>query len=99
MNRMDYRKMVEMISVTKREILSNKLVDVILLSKNDDKMTSQLANTILYHWQLATLMSETGLTALLEAAILLEPDKTAEALIALELTDLATQVKEAKAKA
>jgi len=96
---MDYRKLVEMVSAAKREALSSKLVDVILLSKNDEKMTGQLANTILYYWQHGTLMTESGLTALLEAAVLLEPDKTVEIFTALELAELAAEIKDAVVKA
>jgi hypothetical protein len=95
---MDYRKIFDNVSVLKREGLSTKLIDVILLSKNDDKMPSQLANTILQQWQQDTLLTESGLTALLEAAVLLEPVKTVEALTALELADIAGQIKEATVK-
>jgi len=95
---MDYRKIIDNVSVLKREVLSTKLIDVILLSKNDDKMPSQLANTILQQWQQDTLLTESGLTALLEAAVLLEPVKTVEALTALELADIAGQINEATVK-
>jgi len=92
---MDYRKLVETIPAAKRELLSNKLIDIILSSKNDDKMPSQLANTILHHWQNDILISESGLTALLEAATLLEPDKTTEAFSQIGLAGFAEQIKEA----
>lgn len=92
---MDYRKLVEGIPVAKRELLSNKLIDLLLSSKNDEKMPSQLATTILHHWQNDILISESGLTALLEAAALLEPDKTIETFTQLELTGFAEQIKEA----
>jgi hypothetical protein len=95
---MDYRKIIDNVSVLKREVLSTKLIDVILLSKNDDEMPSQLANTILQQWQQDTLITESGLTALLEAAVLLDPTKTVEALTALELADIAGQIKEATVK-
>lgn len=95
---MDYRKIIDNVSVLKREGLSTKLIDVILLSKNDDKMPNQLANTILQQWQQDTLLTESGLTALLEAAVLLEPVKTVEALTALELADIAGQINEATVK-
>jgi hypothetical protein len=91
---MDYRKLIEMVPVARKEALLNKLVDVILLSKNDDKMPSQLANTVLYQWQQDTLITESGLTALLEAAILLDSAKTGEVLTALELTDIAELIKD-----
>lgn len=95
---MDYRKLVEAIPVAKREPLSNKLMDLILSSKNDEKMPSQLANTILLHWQNDILISESGLTALLQASVLLEPDKTIEVFNQLELADFAEQIKEATVK-
>jgi hypothetical protein len=95
---MDYRKLVETIPVVKREPLSNKLIDLVLSSKNDEKMPSPLANTILHHWQNDILISESGLTALLEVAALLEPDKTIEAFTQLELADFAEQIKEAVVK-
>jgi len=95
---MDYRKLVETIPVAKQEPLLNKLIDLILTSKNDEKMPSQLANTILHRWQNDVLISESGLTTLLEAAALLEPDKTIEVFTQLELIDFAEQIKEAAAK-
>lgn len=92
---MNYRKLIETVPVSKKEALLNKLVDAILSSKNDDKMPSQLANTILHKWQQDMLIAESGLTALLEAAVMLDPAKTVEALTALELIDIAGQIKEA----
>jgi len=92
---MDYRKLVELIPIANREMLSNKLVDFILTSKNDEKMPSQLANTILHYWQQDVLKSESGLTALLEAALLLEPDKTVSAFGELQMTNIAEQIKAA----
>ncbi len=90
---MDYRKLVELVPVTKRETLSDKLVDFILTSKNDEKMPNQLANTILRCWQQDVLESESGLTALLEAALLLEPEKTLGAFTELEMANIAGQIK------
>ena len=95
---MDYRKLVDAVSIAKRETLSNKLIDAILLSKNDEKMPSQLANTILHHWQEGTIVSEFGLTALLEAAVLLEPAKTADIFAELELANEAALIREMTVK-
>jgi len=92
---LDYAKLVEMIPVGKREILSDKLVDFILTSKNDEKMPSQLANTMLHYWQQDVLESESGLTSLLEAALLLEPDKTINAFNELQMANVAEQIKAA----
>jgi len=90
---MDYRKLVEAVPVIKREPLMNKLVDLILTSKNDEKMPSPLANAILHHWQNDILISESGLTPLLQAAVVLEPDKTVEVFNGLEMGDLAELIK------
>lgn len=92
---MDYRKLFEMVPVGKWEMLSDKLVDFILTSKNDEKMPTQLANTILHHWQHSLLKSELGLTSLLEASVLLEPDKTINAFSELQMTNIAEQIKKA----
>jgi len=89
----DYRKLVELIPIGKWGALSDKLVDFILTSKNDEKMSSQLANTILHHWQQSVLKSETGLAALLEAALLLEPEKTINAFGELQMENVAEQIK------
>jgi len=95
---MDYRKLVETIPVVKRQPLLNKLIDLILTSKNDEKMPTPLTHVILYNWQRDILVSESGLAALLEAAVILEPDKTAETFAQLELTDVAGYIKEAATK-
>lgn len=95
---MDYGKLVDLVSSDKRGALSSKLADVVLLSKNDEKMPSELANTILRLWQLGTMGSESGLIALLEAAVLLEPVKTADVFTELGLSELAVQIKEASPK-
>ena len=94
---MAYQKIVKMIPVKKRETLSDKLVDFLLKSKKEDKMPSALANTILNQWQLGFLTTEDGLAALLEAAVLLESEKTMELLEQeLQLVDVAKAVKEIK---
>ena len=90
---MDYDRLVSLIPVAKQEMLSDKLVDVILTSKNDEKMPSRLANTILQYWQRDVLKSESGMAALLEAAITLEPEKTIGALNELQATDAAELIK------
>jgi len=92
---MDYRKLVELIPTANREMISQKLVDFILTSKNDEKMPSQLANAILHFWQHNVLESESGLTVLLEAALLLEPDKTVSVFSELQMTIIAEQIKAA----
>jgi len=97
---MAYHKAVETIPLEKREELSDKLMDAILVSKNEDKMPILLANTILYHWQRGLLAGGASLAALLEAAVLLEPDRTMEILeVELQLTNTAKTVNEVLMKA
>jgi len=94
---MAYQKIVKTIPVEKREPLSDKLLDFLLKSKKEDKMPSDLANTILGQWQLGSLTAEAGLAALLEAAVLLESEKTMELLEQeLQLVDVAKAIKGAK---
>ena len=71
-----YHKLAEKVPLEKRAKVSEKLVDIILKSKNVEKMPSVLANAILYFWQRDSLTEDEGLAALLEAASLMEPDET-----------------------
>lgn len=94
---MAYQKIVKTIPVEKREKLSDKLLNFVLKSKKEDKMPSDLANTILSQWQLGPLTTEAGLATLLEAAVLLESEKTMEFLEQeLQLVDVAKAIKEAE---
>lgn len=90
---MDYHKLAELIPIEKRENTADKLVDIILSSKNDNKMPSDLANTILYQWQQNLLTSEPGFSALLKAAVLLEQEKTLTVLGELQLDEIADEIK------
>jgi len=97
---MAYNKVVETIPLEKREELSDKLINKLLVSKNENKMPPELANTILYHWQQGLIAGDVGLAAILEASVLLEPDKTMEILEGeLQLMDTVKKVKEASTKA
>jgi hypothetical protein len=94
---MAYQKIVKTISVEKREKLLDKLLNFVLKSKKEDKMPSDLANTILSQWQLGPLTTEVGLAALLEAAVLLESEKTMEFLEQeLQLVDVVKAIREAE---
>ncbi len=89
---MDTLKIVEMIPAEKWGPLSDQLTGVILGSKNDEKMPSQLANTILLHMKNNTVSSKSGLAAMLEAAILLDAEKTVVALGELQMLKIAEQI-------
>ena len=94
---MAYQKIVKTISVEKREKLLDKLLNFVLKSKKESKMPSGLAKTILSQWQLGPLTTEAGVATLLEAAVLLESEKTMEFLEQeLQLMDVAKAIKEAE---
>lgn len=96
---MAYHKIVSIIPIENRAKLSVKLVDIILKSKNDDKMPSSLAKNILHFWRQGPLLREDSLAALLEAAVLLEPEKTIDFLEQeLQLVDLTKAVKQISEK-
>lgn len=90
---MDYNKLVSLIPSERWQLVCDRLIDSILTSKNDEKMPSQLASRILRHWQKDALDSESGLTTLLEAAMLLEPEKTISAFGELQMSDIAGWIK------
>ncbi|MGQ9641661.1 MAG: hypothetical protein ACUVUF_06010 [Candidatus Bathycorpusculaceae bacterium] len=73
---------------------SEKLVDMVLNSQNASKMPSDLAKTILYYWQRDQLATEVGLQRLLEASMMLEPEKTISLMEELGLPQIAAMLKE-----
>lgn len=94
---MAYQKIVESIPVEKREKLSDKLLNFVLKSKKESKMPSSLATTLLNQWRLGPLTTEKGLALLLEAAVLLESEKTVAFLEQeLQLVDVAKAIEEMK---
>jgi len=74
--------------------LSNKLVDLILTTKNDEKMPGTLARRILHFWQQDSLTSKLGLAVLLEAAVKLEPERTLSILSEFQLRDLESKIRD-----
>lgn len=72
----DYSKIVEIVPAEKWAPLSEQLISIILGAKNDN-MPNTLATTILLHMKNGTASSKAGLVALLEAAVLLDAEKTA----------------------
>jgi len=73
---------------------SEKLVDIVLNSPNASKMPSDLAKTILYYWQRDQLVTEVGLHRLLEASMILEPEKTISLMEELGLPEIVAMLKE-----
>ena len=94
---MDYLKVIKFIPLKTREPLSNKLVDFILKSKRENNMIPEVANTILNQFQKGHLEDDVGLAAVLEAAVLLESEKTIDLLEKeLQLLEVAKSIKELK---
>jgi len=58
---MGYREFVKSIPATMRELLAERLVDVMLEAKDGSRVPSSLAKTILFYWQreqLSILLAE-----------------------------------------
>ena len=86
--------MVGLVDGSTWQSLSDKLVDLVLTTKNDEKMPSALARGMLHFWQQDSLTSKLGLAVLLEAAVKLEPERTLSILSELQLGDLESKVRE-----
>ncbi len=90
---MALEKIARDIPASLRGEASEKLVDVVLNSANASKMPSGLAKTILYYWQRDQLATEVGLQRLLDAAMMLEPEKTVNILEDLGLPEIVSVLK------
>ena len=75
---MEFVNVAKSIPRSIRDVLVEKLTDLILNSKNADNMPSGLAKIILYYWQRDLLTSDVGIEKPLEAADLMEPATTHE---------------------
>jgi len=91
---MAHERIARYIPASSWSAASEKLIDIILNSPNASKMPSELAKTILYYWQRGQLVTEIGLECLLEASVILEPDKTVSSLEELGLSEIAAKLKE-----
>jgi len=87
---MTIEKIVRKIPSSSWEATSEKLIDIVLNSPNAKKMPSGLAKTILYYWQRDQLATEVGLQRLLEASMIVDPEKTVDALRELGFQELVT---------
>jgi hypothetical protein len=77
-NGVSYQKIVEMIPVEKRGVISEKLLNYVLKSKKESKLPSSTAKCFLSQWQTSTFDDEVGLGVLFEMATILEFEKTTE---------------------
>jgi len=90
---MDYPKLVELVPEDKLGPLSDQLLNFILTTKNEGKMPTTLANCMLNAMQMRQIKNKIGVGVLLEAAVLLEPEKTMTALGEMQLANLAEEIK------
>ena len=91
---MAMEKIVRKIPASLWSVASDKLVDLVLNSANGERMPSDLAKTILFYWQRDQLATEVGLQRVIEAAMILEPEKTIGVIDELGLQELVIMLKE-----
>jgi len=91
---MAMEKIARRIPTSLWDIASEKLIDITLNSSNASRMPSDLAKTILYYWQRDQLATEIGLQRLLEASMILEPEKTIRVMGDLGLPEIVTLLEE-----
>jgi hypothetical protein len=85
---MGYRELAKSIPATMRELLAERLMDVMLEAKDGSRVPSSIAKTILFYWQREQLASEAGLTNLLEAASYADPDRALTVMEGLGMEEL-----------
>jgi hypothetical protein len=90
---MDYLELTELIPLEKWGAVSDQLIGFILASKNDEKMPNALANMILLNMKNKTSSSKGGMAALLEAALLLEQEKSVGFFGEMQLSQIVEKVK------
>lgn len=75
---MELENVVASIPVSLRNILSKKLVTIILSTKEKDIVPVELAKRIIFLWQKDQLDSEAGIRTLLEAAFIVDAEATSQ---------------------
>ena len=90
---MRYAEATRKMDASKREKLSDSLLDLILDSGNADKLTTELARSLIDAARGDKLSSETGLEILLEASALLEPERAPATLETQGFPELANELK------
>ena len=91
---MTLEKIARKIPASLWNMASEKLIDLVLNSPNASRMPSDLAKTILYYWQRDQLVTEVGLYRVLEASMILEPEKTISLMEELGLPAIVVMLKE-----
>jgi hypothetical protein len=73
---MTLKEVILKVPITIRETVAKELLNLIICSEDVDKLPEKIRESISVWWQRDLLPSHTCLERLLEAAILLEPEKT-----------------------
>jgi hypothetical protein len=91
---MEYREMVKKIPRTMRGALSEKLMDCLLETKEGSTVPASLAKTILYYWQRDRLDTQAGLTNLLHATVIADPEKAAKIMYDMGLEEISIALRQ-----
>lgn len=73
-------EIAEGLSPEEKKVFADKLLGILLDSKTEARLDSRLARTILYLEAHDMLGSKFGVTQLIKASMILEPEKTIEAI-------------------
>ena len=85
--------MIEQIPVSLYKNLSDRLVGIILDSKDKDAVSTELTKKIIYLWRQDQLASPAGLETLIQAAISVDSEATVKILDDLGLQQIAVVAK------
>jgi len=91
---MGSKDVVDLIPVSLYGIVSKGLIEIILGTEKSDRIPTTLAKSILYLWQRDQLENEVGIKKLLEAATLIEPEKTVAFFREVGLQEIVVALKE-----
>ena len=90
---MNLESVVERIPNSLHGDLSNKLVDIVLGSRDKDAVPTELAKRIIYLWRQDQLASPLGIVSLLDAAVMVDSNATYSTLEQLGLQEITAAVK------
>ena len=91
---MGVKEVVHIIPSSLYNIVSKRLVEIILGTKKTESLPTSLAKSILYLWQRDQLENEVGIEKLLEAAMFVEPEKTLDFFREIGLQEIVVPLKE-----
>ena len=73
--------------------LSNKLVDIVLGAEDKNAVPADLAKKVIYLWRQDQLASYTGITALMEASLKVDINRTFHTLEELGLNEITVSIR------